>query len=346
MKKIILSFVILLASVASFNAQPVVGSANPSFNEVYQEVLKLNTDRFANVNQIQIGDSVMFPSLTGLGTEFLIADYPVNGIHDCLYRMTGKYIAGQLPTQPVQPVITEPVEPMVVEPIEELSNPDFWAWFIIIGLMLLVIAAYLLNRFRPWNNRGNINRRPVVSGGLSNNAAEAASQISALTPGSRVVSSVRGRLICASPVKVEMHFSDGVKKVQLVSGEEYYKITQEDGTIRYARRACGNLVTGSISELPEGVTFVPSTEENSSWTATPTNAATEEKSPKTEADTNTDTEEDSPIEVYSYIIEESSDSEIVELLKVAGEMSNKPLKITYKDLTVEFAPQIEKTEDK
>lgn len=338
MKKVIFAVLISFAFMASVNAQArdfSLGRVHDFrfFMEVYQQVLKLNANRFANVNQIQIGDSVMFPS-TGFGTRFLIADKPSKGVHDCLYRMTGKYVAGQILTRPVEiewaPVMSTPTRPA------KFVDYDSRAFAIFITLCLIVIIAYLLNRFRPWNNRRNINRNPVVTGGLSNNAAEATAQISALIPGSRVVKSERGRLICASPVKVKMNFSDGVKKITLVSGEEYYHITQEDGAVRYARRACGNLVSGSISDLPEGVTFVPSTEENANW-MTPA-AETEEK----KVEDNTGTEEDEPIEVYLHIIEEPSNSEIVELVKAAGEMTNKPTKITYKDLVIDFAPQIEK----
>ncbi len=326
MKKIIFSFVVLFAIMASVNAQVA-----PSFNEAYQQVLKLNVSRFSDVNKIQIGDTVLFPSLSGPGTEFLIADSPANGIHDCLYLMTGKYLAGKLVTQPV-PEIVKPVPPVIVEPIKE-SNPDFWAWFILIGLALLVIAAYLLNRFRPWNSRCNLNRHPMIDGGLSNDAAEAAAQISALIPSSAVKKSERGYLICASPVKVEMNFSDGIKRIKIISGEIYYRITQEDGIVRYARAACGNLVTGSIRELPKDVTFVPSTEENASW----------EREYEVEVVEEVAVEKPVPAKVVDL---ETEPKTIVEIIKTVGEMVNVPVKFTYKDLVIDFEGKNEKVEDK
>jgi hypothetical protein len=325
MKKIIFAIVFCFAAMASVNAQPrsLTTPSDPRFMSVYNQALELNKNRFADVNKIQIGDTVYFPSQIGSGVEYWIADYPASGVHDCIWNLTGKYLAGQIITVPAD-TTTNKIEFVAPEPIN--TNSDLWAWLILIGLMVLVIAFYLLNRFRPWNNRGNINRRPVVNGGLSNNAAEAASQISALTPGSRVVRSERGRLICANPVKVKMNFSDGVKKVALVSGEEYYRITQEDGTVRYARRACGNLVTGSISTLPEGVTFVPSTEENANWTATPA-------TPVTPVIENIVTE---PAKKES---KESYDFEVLsKVLESAGKMTNVPSKITFGELVIEFQP--------
>jgi len=342
MKKLIFSFVILFAFMASVNAQPmVVPSVKPSvvFNEVYQQVLQLNVDRFANVDRIQIGDSVMFPSLTSIGTEFLIADAPVNGVHDCLYRMTGKYINGQLKTQPVIEKAQE--KPVLLSTnLPKFVDYDFWAWFVFISLCLLVIVAYLLNRFRPWNNRRNINRNPVVSGGLSNNPAEAAAQIAALIPGSRVVKSERGRLIGATKAKVNMNFSDGIKKVKLISGEEYYRITQDNGIIRYARKACGNLTDGSISNLPEGWTFVSCTEENSAWTA----PKVEEKQP--EAEVKPEVEEESPLEVVVHLVDSTdlSGTEVATILEAAGKMKNVPSSITYGDLVVKFYKENEKGE--
>lgn len=341
MKKLISVLVFLFAVMAGVNAQTgrQSASSDPRFISTYNQALLLNEDRFADLDKIQIGDTVYFPARTGLGVEYWIADYPNYGVHDCIWNLTGKYLANQLPT------VVDTTEiariPILIPPVlEESTNGHFWIWFVCIGLAILAIVAFIKSFF-PWNKRRNLDHNPAISGGLSNNPVEAASQISALI-GSRVVKSERGRLICAAPTKVDMNFSDGLKRVQLVSGEEYYRITESNGNVRYARLSCGNLIGGSFSLLPLGVTFVPNAEPGSSWTDTP-NVGTQEKSLNADADTAN--QEGSPIEVSLHSAEESSESEIVEFLRVAGEMSNKPLKIIYKDLTVEFA-QIEKAEDK
>lgn len=335
MKKVFLLFVaaFMAISLSAQVPQVISVSSELSFQEVYQQVLKLNEKRFANLNKIQVGDSVMFPSLSGAGTEFLVANEPVSGVHDCLYRMTKKYMAGQLETKPVEKIVkTKPQAP-----VQELSifSSDWFCWGLIAFLIAVTILFIVL--FYRYIRSTDINTNPVISGGLSNNPVEAAAQITALS-GSRVVKSERGRLICAHPVKVQMNFSDGIKKVKLISGEEYYRITQEDGVVRYARRACGNLINGSISELPDGVTFVPSTEETATWTA----EKKEIKNPENEV--TTENEENLP-EFHFHFPEEN---EIATILEAAGMMMNVPSKITYKDLVIEFAPQVEKekAEDK
>lgn len=264
MKKVLI-FVFILFFGGSVNAQPFqpVQPAQPkTFDQVWQEVQRLNSGRFANIDSIQIGASVLFPALVGNGTAVFAADYPENGTHDCMYRMSLKYYNGQLK---VQPVVNKDVVPEIVKETEVKKNGLNWPLILItIGLVLLVAAIVSAIRYYK-ENRSNINRRPVVAGGLSDNPLEAAAQVSALT-GSRVIKSERGRLIGNVPAKVTMNFSDGTKRVKLISGEEYFRITESSGTIRYARQSCGNLVSGSISDLPSGWTFVPSTQENASWT--------------------------------------------------------------------------------
>lgn len=334
MKKLIFSFVILFAAMtASVNAQSVVTIPVSKINEVYQQVLKLNANRFANVNQIQIGDTVLLPSLVGGGTEFMIASEPSGNKHDCLYRISTRYLFCELKTQPVEKAQVNPI--LLPTPSPKFIDYNYWTGLGVMALILLVILFYMLHNLRSdlSKNRRNINRRPVVSGGLSNNPAEAAAQISALT-GTRIVKSEKGRLICATSVKVKMHFSDGVKKVPLVSGEEYYRVTEDNGTVRYARRPCGNLINGSISELPAGVTFVLSTEENSTWVA----PSLEEKQPELEVKPEPEIEEELPLEVTVNVIKDSilTGKDITMILEAAGKMTNAPSFIAVGDLTIEF----------
>jgi len=329
MKKVILFFFVAFMAISAISAQsaakPTVAPVDSLqlFNDTYQKVLNLNSGRFADLDKIQIGDSVLFPALGGSGTKFLIADAPVNGVHDCLYRLTGKYIKGQLKTQPV--IKKAKIKPIVLS-VESSIDPGTNGVLVGLEILGLFFLAMLILYLILSGKRVNINQNPVVSGGLSNNPAEAAAQIAALT-GTRVVKSEKGRLICASPMKVKMHFSNGVKKVPLISGEEYYRITEENGTIRYARRACGNLINGSISELPTGVTFIPGTAENSTWIA-----PVEEKKSTPEL-------EELPIEIF-YHLEIENDViaksfDVTEILKALDGMKNNvPSEIVLSNLKI------------
>lgn len=331
----LLSFVILFS--ASLYAQmPQVVSvssqkADSEFMNIYNQAIELNRETYPDFHKIPINAPVAFPDYDADGIIYFPARVPENGKNDCIWYLSLEYqrLKAEYDLKKVQlPSVAKKEVPKTIETPK--NNYLLWSWIFIV-LMILFLLVYFSSRR---NNRRNINRNPVVRGGLSNNPLEAAQQISALT-GSRVVKSEKGRLICAHPVKVQMNFSDGVKRVSLVSGEEYYRITESDGNIRYARRPCGNLINGSIAQLPEGVTFVPSTEENSAWTA-------EQK----KVSANTENEEKSPV-INFCLPEENGVAAIVE---AAGMMMNVPTKITYKDLVIEFSPvpveKKEKAEDK
>lgn len=342
MKKLLLSFVILFsASLYAQMPQIVVVSSqeqDSEFFEIYNKAIELNRETYPDFRKIPVNAPVAFPDYDEDGIIYFPARVPENGKNDCIWYLSLEYqrlkAAHDLGRVQLSDSILDTLTWNMSVPVKspEVQKKDylFWSW-IFIGLMILFLLVYFSSRR---NNRRNINRNPVVRGGLSNNPLEAAQQISALT-GSRVVKSEKGRLICAHPVKVQMNFSDGVKRVSLVSGEEYYRITESDGNIRYARRPCGNLINGSIAQLPEGVTFVPSTEENSAWTA-------EQK----KVSANTENEEKSPV-INFCLPEENGVAAIVE---AAGMMMNVPTKITYKDLVIEFSPvpveKKEKAEDK
>ena len=325
----------------SVNAQSVVTIPSVKINEIYQQALKLNADRFANVNQIQIGDTVLLPSLVGGGTEFMIANEPSGNKHDCLYRISARYLCCELKTQPVEKAQVNPV--ILPTHLPKFVDYDYWVGLGFMGLILLIIVSYVFYHFRSdlLKNRRNINRNPVVSGGLSNNPAEAAAQASALIPGSFVIKSEKGRLISATPVRVNMNFSDGTKKVKLISGEEYYRITESSGTVRYARKPCGNLINGSVSGLPAGVIFVLSKEDNSVWPAPESIEETEVKADVT-------IEEELPLELFVHVINDSitDAAGVATILEAAGKMGNVPSSITYGDLVVKFYKNKDQEEGK
>jgi len=347
MKKLIFSFVILFAAMtASVNAQSIapVQTHDSEFLQIYHQAIELNKGTYPDFKKIPVDAPVAFPNYDQDGSIiYFPARLPENGKNDCIWYLTSEYQKLKAEYDANKSKTVEPDSTISKKPAKDLIknssenvNYDYWAGLGLIVLVLLIIVIYLLYRFRSdlFGGRQNINRNPVVRGGLSNNPAEAGAQIAALIPGSRVVKSERGRLIGSTPAKVKMNFSDGIKKVKLVSGEEYYRITQDNGTIRYARKACGNLTDGSIANLPEGWTFVPSTEENSNWTA----PKVEEKNPETEVKNDTTTEEKFPSEVVVHLVNDSTltGKDVATILEAAGKMGNVPLLIAVGDLFIEF----------
>lgn len=348
MKKTIFFLVVLFASIASINAE------TPEFFRIYNQAKELNRPIYPDFHKIPIGAPVVFPDYDNEGVIYFSARTPKNGRHDCIWYLAKDYqnlkadyqnpdLTKNDDQKKVPDIVINPDTDNNPDPVEK--NSDSWVWWLFLGLILLLVVSYLLNKYRPWNNRKNLDKNPAISGGLSNNPAEAATQISALT-GSRVVKSEKGRLICNSPAKAIMKFSDGEKKIKIISGEEYYKITEANRIVRYARLSCGNLIAGSISQLPEGVTFIPSTEENSTWSD---KGIESKKNDETTADANAninettiDTQEKLPTE--NKFFQEEKVSDILSALDKMG--NNPPSKMSLENgnLVIEFFPHKEKNE--
>lgn len=272
MKKFILAvftaalFFAISVSLSGQTSQ--ASSQDPRFMEVYQKVVALNKDRFHDIDLIQIGDTVLLPSLVGAGTEYWIADYPQANIHDCLWRITGKYLSQEIETAPAVIVAPTPTPAPVVAPKADHS----WPWWLI-ALLAIVLGAAL---FLIWYLTRN-NRHPVIRGGLSNDPALAARQITAAYPRqSPAVTVTRGTLISADgrPARVMTQFSNGARNATLQSGESAYQVVRQNGNTDYYRQHCGNLV-GEVSDgrfqLPEGWSFVPAGESHQATPATSTN---------------------------------------------------------------------------
>ena len=250
------------------NSTDFRGTTDAKFLEIYQKALDLNKNRFKDVNLIQIGDTVLFPAAHGSGTEAWIANYPSDGKHDCIWLLTGKYLAGQLVTVPVDTIrikATEKQKPSA----EESAQADRNGWWLILFILAVIALAVFLTRLftrRP----ADLNRNPVIPGGLSDIHTTALQQINVAYPNRpRAIRIQRG--IIRSPfgifsVSVRMTFANGQREVSLMSGETAYRVEREGGVVDYYRQHCGNLF-GEISQggynLPEGWTFVaavPTTE--------------------------------------------------------------------------------------
>lgn len=312
MKKAVMFLVFGFAFMASVFAQTV--GPDSKFLEVFNKALVLNEDRFADVNKIAVGDTVYFPARAGAGVEYWVADYPSYGVHDCIWRLTAKYLANQLPT-----LVADTTSKAVVKPvlIEETKESFDWVWLVICMCILFLLAAIYL----PKHSR-EINRNPVLLGGLSSNPEVAKNQIQAIDRARQIVKAERGQLFGSTPAKVTMSFSDKNREVTLVNGDYAYRVTEHDGTVSYWRQHCGNLIHPIASgqfNLPDGWSFVPVANQNNTW------SASESEKP-----------EDAKPTVEEPVNKISDLEGLAKVLEVAGAMINVPSKITFGEIVIEF----------
>lgn len=237
-----------------FSQEVTKAVASRNFMEIYREALRLNITRFKDVNNIQIGDTILFPARTAGGSlEYWVADKAQNqaGKHDCIWRLTERYLANTLPTKPA--VIIMPPAP-VAEAVKE-DNPYTW-WILIFAVIAIIFLYYF---FR--NNSDDYKRRqrspdthpPVVPSGLYNSPEHAAYQIAQEydIPFNNIVSAQRVILVRDSgPTswKVQMQFNDTQREVDVLPGETYTLITVQEGEEQLQslfRNHCGNK-TGTI----------------------------------------------------------------------------------------------------
>lgn len=332
MKKLFFSFVFVVFAITAF-AQ--ILPPKP-FNQVFRETVELNKNRFADVNLIQPGDTVLLPNKTGIGTEAWVADYPIylegEKRHDCMWRITERYMDSELITFPV-----DTTKVTITEPAFEGETDWRWLW-----LLLLLIPMTGLYLFLDWRRSTVLDRNQVIPGGLSDNAATAATQIQAINPGARISKVERGRMVGRGRRLLLVMFDNGPRFIFLNPGQSAYRVTELNGNISYYLQHCGNLV-GMIANgrfaLPEGWTFVPDAEANSVsntvWERQATAPVTEEvveEAAIIPAPTPTPTPAPAPVNVPT--------TDIVAAIKAIGEVSAPVSKMTIKngelDITVEF----------
>lgn len=273
MKKVLVVLLVLFAFVISANAlvriKPKVTTWDqiPGFMANYEQMLKLNRGRFVNLNKIQIGDTVLVPSKSGIGVEGWIAEKPVtnNGQHDCLWLINQKYLLGQLKTQPVDTIKVKksktipPLEKPAIDTIAEIMN-----WFLLLVVVALIACFlyYVFKRIFKKSAVVNPHVNPVITGGLSDEPAVALEQITAAYPNRPRALKVQTVIIegpeGVNSARVQMTFSDGVHTSTLKPGEMATRVEREGGVIDFYRQHCGNLF-GEIYQggynLPEGWTW-------------------------------------------------------------------------------------------
>ena len=251
------------------NTNTNVSSPKMSFLDVYNKALALNRPRFKDVNRIQIGDTVIFPSMTNNGFVYWVADAPQihNGKHDCIWRLSERYLSNQIVTKPVTINIPEPTNQI---PEKESDSSTNRAWvFSLFAVAVLVIFACLIYYLKI-KSRNAENHPPMILRGIDNNDQRARTQIAALnnTPENNILDIKRGIIIRESGPKrilVQMKIGGGVnleKEIWLNPGERICKVTIskfQGVEYQYFRSHCGNrfgtIVSEGQFEMPEGWHF-------------------------------------------------------------------------------------------
>jgi hypothetical protein len=257
-KAVILTILMALAFNGLFANQKRETASD--FFEVYQETLELNKDRFADINLIQVGDTVLLPSLfVGDPTIYRwIADEPMNGKHDCIWLISERYFFQNIS----KPMIVEPVEEKKSTEPEEMAKN--FPYLLLLGVIaILLLLGYIFQRLSK-SEAVNPNAQPaMIRNGLSPDNQAAIRQIARqenIDP-ENITKTERLMLVRNSgPQRVEvmMDFRNGAKKSYVLPGELVTRVTIEENgetRIEYWRNHCGNRF-GTIKEgqfeLPAG----------------------------------------------------------------------------------------------
>ena len=362
MKKIIVLLLIVLGvnflSLASVRIMPKehvstfiqtnnIVKTNPTFIETYQKALKLNERRFKNLDKIQIGDTVLFPSQYGAFTEGWIATLPIKGVHDCIWRLTEKYLAGQLVTKIVPDVKprSELVPEKSITPVKTVKGSLFGFGDFIFYLILLLIAGLfiwmmirLIKSYFTKRELADADANQVIPGGLSDRPAVALEQINTAYP-SRPRATKIQRVILYGPegvssVIVNMTFTDGIKRTKLLAGETAARVERIGNIVDFYRQHCGNLFGENFEggyKLPLGWSWYLITPE-SELIITP-------ETPETSGNSNIVSQ---PVGIPVTAVSLPTSEEIGKLLDSMRKNKMKPENMTYGSFQVTFRPKKEK----
>lgn len=347
MKKNLVLAVLFFALVVVTNAQPQAISWReiPGFMESYGQMLDLNRGRFEDLNQIQIGDTVLVPARVGDGVEGWIVDKPIvnRGRHDCLWLINQKYLLNQLYVQPIDTIKVkkEEVTPPAEKSTNDLAKIISWIFLFVVICFIAWFLYYVVKNIFKKPEVVNPHVNPVITGGLSDEPAVALEQITAAYPNRPRALKVQTVIIegpeGVDSARVQMTFSDGVHTSTLKPGEMATRVEREGGVIDFYRQHCGNLF-GEIYQggynLPEGWTWrpvgvdyiIPTDEAAAAAAAEVSQALTREESKETIK---------TPTNVTLSISEVSSD----DIVKVINALKGSELNIDnlkYGDLKIKF----------
>lgn len=248
-------FILFCLVLAVLSATPQTKKVDTAFLSVYHQVLELNKDRFTDLNLIPIGATVLFPSQVDEGTEVWIANEPQNGVHDCIWILTEKYLNKEIKTVPLDNTKKTSVSPFLW----------LFAIIIIIAIFVIILSTIKTNRDR----KNNPNNFPPVIRDLRDENSETISQEiqKKLSTEEKITNIERGYLIRESGPKkilVFMEFGDGKnREVYLKSGEKVTKTTIENSNghtyQEFWREHCGNyfaVIKSGRVMLPQGWKFI------------------------------------------------------------------------------------------
>lgn len=162
MKKLVVKrAVFLIVAIIGLNLISQAQTPTDEFLEVYRQALELNKNRFSNLDLIQIGDVIIFPSRCTDGYEALIAPAPINGQHASLWTLTGDYL--QIKIKPLTAEAATYSEGASVKPLssddeefynyEEVEKQLFLPWWMILALILIflfLLSGFIKNRQNFW----------------------------------------------------------------------------------------------------------------------------------------------------------------------------------------------------
>lgn len=234
-----------------------------TFNQVYLETLTINQDRFSNLDSIQIGDSVLMASkVVAGGREYWVADEPMDGKHDCIYRLVKKYMDNKLVTVPVEPKKDTVLAAVVAQADENIFTQKelpWWTWLLIALFVGGILYLFLRDQIAREKKMNPDNHQPV---GGNVDALPIERTLTLLTryllPGEILINFRTGNLynsIGKRKFKTDMDFGDSViRQSWLYNGERVATavIENSDGVrrVQHLRNACSNGFGNGSFALP------------------------------------------------------------------------------------------------
>jgi len=249
----------IMASFTLIEAQSQIDDNNQLI-KVYKQALELNKDRFVNPNLIYVGDTVLFPARNGYGIEVWLADEPSEGKHDSFWRLSEKYLKGQLLTIPADTIKIK-IKETVDTPVSESKKFNWWLLLTVIVFGLGLLLAFL--KSYSFRSAKDPDRYQAVGSNMDTTPREEnlrAIMTRYLLPGERLINFRRGSLTNTLKQKgfqTNMEFGDHVNRnVWLKSGERVATavIENQNGIRRtqHFRSACANGFGSNEFQLPNG----------------------------------------------------------------------------------------------
>lgn len=261
-KKALLAIAMLF--VLTFGATVSQAQVSNELIRVYKEALKLNEGRFADPNLIFVGDTVLFPAHEGPGVVAYIADKPSEGKHDSFWRLSEKYVAGQLVTVPADTIKVKVLEPGTDPSVEEPTDKPWPTWLLIlIAVIVFILFVLVLFRNELFKRAVNPDHHQPVGGNIDAMPREqslTSVMQRYLLPGERLVSFRRGTLtnsLGKRRFKADMQFGDNVSRdAWLNSGDRVstaiIESTNGNRRTQHLRNACSNGFGSGTFQLPNG----------------------------------------------------------------------------------------------